>query len=46
MRSSAAKNSGSLNGSPCGTPLTLMTVPVPGTHSTVKPSPAASACGR
>jgi hypothetical protein len=30
MRSSALKNSGSLNGSPWGLPLTVMTVPVPG----------------
>src|SRR5690606_15658311 len=42
MRIRATKNSGSLKGSPCGTPLTLMMAPVPGTQSMVKLSPGFS----
>ena len=42
MRISAVKNSGSLMASPCGLPLTSTVVPVPGTQSTEKLSPATS----
>ena len=42
MRISALKNSGSLNGSPSTLPLTVSTVPVPGTQSSTKVSPSLS----
>ena len=42
MPSNALKNSGSLNGSPCGTPFTVTCVPVPGSQSTTNCSPAMS----
>ena len=39
------ENSGSLNGSPCTSPLTVSTVPVPGTQSMLNSSPGKSFYG-
>ena len=42
MPSKALKNAGSWNGSPWGWPLTVITVPIPGTQSMLNCSPGSS----